>query len=608
MKRSIFFTISSVVFLTLILGLGFFVLKNKRLTPLVDSMSERCKTSGLPYQNSKLPISERVDDLLSRMNEQEKIGQMVLVEKNSIHDLNDITKYNLGALLSGGGAVPNENTPQAWLQMVKDFQSAADNTCFGIPLLYGIDAIHGNGNVSGSTIFPHAIGLGATRDPDLVRRIAMATADELSAIGIYWNFSPNLDVVKDIRWGKTYETFGSYPANVTQLGLAYLEGMQHSANDYLKVLATPKHFVGGGAMVYGTARNKEFKMEEGNITIGENNLREVHLFPFKQAVAGGARAIMVNTASWQGKLNSANHYLLTDVLKNEFGFSGFLVSDWYGVYEISSSRYESLVTSINAGIDMVMTPFEYKDFISNMQIALFRGDISEERLNDAVKRILTAKFEVGLFDRPLPEPEGFSIIGSDDHHELAREAVRKSLVLLKNKNFLLPLSKSVNKIIVAGSAADNLGRQVGGWTLEWQGIDGNINIPGTTILEAIKNTVSKNTEVEFSEKGNFFTKNNLADVGIAVVGEKPYAEGWGDNDHPILSEEDLATIDNLRQKSKKIVVIIVSGRPLDIKNYTMNWDAIIAAWLPGTEGQGIADLIFGDYDFNGELPVDWVNY
>ena len=542
---------------------------------------------------------------MSRMTDAEKIGQMVLVEKNSIHNLNDITQYNLGALLSGGGAGPKQDSPLAWLQMINSFQSAAKETCLGIPLLYGVDAIHGHSNVLGATIFPHFIGLGASRDQNLIKRVAEATAEEMIVTGIYWNFAPNLDVAKDIRWGKTYETFGSDPDNVSQLGLAYLEGTQDSSAGYFKVLANPKHFIGGGDMEYGTSRNKKFKIEEGNITIDEKTLRQVHLVPFQKAITAGARAIMVGTASWQGKINSDNYHLLTEILKNELGFSGFIVSDWYGVYEIETNQYNSLVRAVNAGIDMVMTPFEYKDFISNMRDALSKGDITKERIDDAVKRILTVKFETGLFDRPQARPEGLSVIGNDQHREIAREAVRKSQVLLKNKNSVLPLSKSLKKIIVAGASADNLGRQAGGWTTEWQGIDGNSGISGTTILEAIKNTVSKDTEVEYNKEGSFSIRNNFADVGVVVVGEKPYAEGWGDITNPSLSPEDLLVIDKVKAQSKKIVVIMVSGRPLNIKEYAKNWDAIIAAWLPGSEGQGVADVLFGDFAFTGTLPVEW---
>lgn len=295
---------------------------------------------------------------------------------------------------------------------------------------------------------------------------------------------------------------------------------------------------------------------------------------------------------------------MTDVLKKEFGFSGFLVSDWYGVYELSSNRYNSLVTAINAGVDMVMTPFEYKDFMSNIQKALANGDIKKERLDDAVRRILTVKFETGLFDRPQADPSGLSVIYSSEHKTLAREAVRKSLVLLKDTKALLPLPKSLDKIIVAGSGADNIGRQAGGWTVEWQGIDGNW-IPGTTILQGIRNSVSKNTQVQYSAKGDFSLDASPADVGIVVVSEKPYAEGLGDSTNPSLSTEDLVAIENTKKNSKKIVVIIVSGRPLDIKQYVNNWDGVVAAWLPGSEGEGVADVLFGDYPFVGKLPVEW---
>ncbi|EKE06902.1 MAG: hypothetical protein ACD_18C00242G0001, partial [uncultured bacterium] len=469
----------------------------------------------------------------------------------------------------------------------------------------GIDSVHGHGNVLGATIFPHAIGLGASQDPDLVKRVAKATADEMAATGIYWNFAPNLDVVQDIRWGKTYETFGSNTDTAAQLGVAYLEGTQDSSSGYFNVLANPKHFIGGGNMIYGTSRNKDFQIEEGNITIDEKTLRQVHLPPFQKAITAGARVIMVGTASWQDTKNSDNYHLLTEILKNEMKFSGFVVSDWYGVYLIENNKYNSLVRAVNAGIDMVMTPFDYKDFVSNMQKAVVNGDITKERIDDAVKRILTVKFETGLFDRPQASAEGLSVIGNEEHREIAREAVRKSQVLLKNKNSVLPLSKTLKKIIVAGSSSDNLGRQAGGWTTEWQGIDGNAGILGTTILEAIKNTISKDSEIDYNKEGNFATTNNLADVGIAIVGEKPYAEGWGDIANPDLSPEDLLVIEKVQAKSKKIIVIIVSGRPLDIKDYAKNWDGIIASWLPGSEGQGVADVLFGDFDFTGKLPVDW---
>jgi len=394
----------------LLVSAGVFVFARMYLPPKSDNKNNNCHQTNLPYQNPKLSIDERVVDLMNRMTVAEKLGQMVLVEKDSIGSINNITKYNLGALLSGGGAGPKEDTPQAWLEMTNTFQAATKETCLGIPLLYGIDAVHGHDNVLGATIFPHSIGLGATRDADLVKKIGQATADEMAATGIYWNFAPNLDVVKDIRWGKTYETFGSDTDNVTKLGLAYLQGTQDSSNGYFQVLANPKHFIGGGSMEYGTSHNPNFKVEEGNITLDEKTLRETHLVPFQEAITGGAQVIMVSTGSWQGKINSDNYHLLTEILKNELKFSGFVVSDWYGVYEIETSKYNSLFRAINAGIDMVMTPFEYKTFLTNIQTALNNGDITEERVDDAVRRILKVKFETGLFDRPEATSTGLSVM------------------------------------------------------------------------------------------------------------------------------------------------------------------------------------------------------
>jgi beta-glucosidase len=566
--------------------------------------SRVCNQTDLPYQDSTLSIEERVNDLMGRMTTWEKIGQMTLVEKNSVHDLDDIYRYNLGALLSGFGAKPEPNTPQAWLAMVNSFQAEAQETCLKIPLLYGVDAVHGHTGVLGATVFPHAIGLGATHDAKLVERVADATAEEMAATGIYWNFSPNLDVVQDTRWGRVYETFGSEVKNVSSLGDAALRGLQTSSTGYLQTLGTLKHFVGLGAMEWGTSINPDFKIDQGNVALDEKTLRAEHLVPFQKALSSGARVVMAGLNTWNGQKTAANTYLLTDVLKTELGFSGFVVSDWYGVYEISKNQYDATVKAVNAGVDMVMLPFDYKTFMSNMEKAIQNGDISAARLDDAVKRILTVKFEAGLFDRPDPSEANLSVIGSDTHRELAREAVRASQVILKNTNRVIPVSPTTKKILVAGSSADNIGRQSGAWTVEWQGIDGNW-IPGTSILAGIRQAVSETTEVVYSKDGKFSLEENKADIGIAIVGEKPYAEGWGDDPHPALSPEDLETIRKVKAQSKKVIVIIVSGRPLDISAYVKDWDGVIAAWLPGSEGEGVADTLFGAYPFTGTLPLEW---
>lgn len=551
-----------------------------------------------PYKDATRPVEERVDDLLGRMTTNEKIGQMALVEKNSVFLNSDIARFGIGAILSGGGGGPDSNTPEGWLEMIGSFQDAAKSG-LGIPLLYGVDAVHGHSNVFGATIFPHQIGLGASGDADLVRRIGAITAEEMAVTGANWNFSPTADVAGDIRWGRTYETFGSNTEVVADLTTAYLEGLQSRS-----IVGTAKHYLGNGAMEWGTSTDPDFRIDQGAITTTEETLRSVHLPPFESAIRAGVGSVMAAHATWNGVELVASRALLTDLLKDELGFTGFVVSDWYGVYEIPGGNYRALVTAVNAGVDMVMLPYDYRGFAWNMRRAVERGDISMERLDDAVRRILRVKFAAGLFDAATVPDVDMSTFGSDEHRAVAREAVRKSLVLLKDERQTLPVSKTTQRILVAGDAADNLGRQSGGWTIEWQGIDGNW-IPGTTILQGIKDAVSSETVVEYRQAGDFPIGTERADVGIVVVGETPYAEGWGDTGNPTLSSEDLAAIDRVRALSKDVIVVIVSGRPLDVSAYVNDWDALVAAWLPGSEGGGVADVLFGDEPFTGTLPVAW---
>jgi len=543
----------------------------------------------------------RVDDLLSRMTIAEKIGQMALIEKNSIRDPNDIAKYGLGALLSGAGAKPTPNTAEAWFQMVKTFQEHAKKTRLGIPLFYGVDANHGHGNVPGATIFPHQIGLGASKDARLVRNVAKATAEEVAATGMNWVYSPNLDVAQDTRWGRTYETFGSDPVIAGALGKAFIEGLQSFEKNGGHVAATAKHYVGNGASEWGSSSNTDFHIDQGDSNTSDAEMRRTQIEPFRQAVKADARSVMVGLNKWNGEKVIFNTYLLTDVLRGELGFEGFVVSDWYGIYEKESNLYLALVRAVNAGVDMVMLPFDYKGFSRNMHRAVANGDIDQARIDEAVRRILKAKFETGLFDSDVMGHVGD--IGTNQHRELARKAVRASLVRLTNDG-VVPISKNASRIYVAGSAADNIGMQSGAWTVEWQGIDGNW-IPGTSILKGIQDRAPASTAVEYDLNADFTNTNGMADVGIAVVGERPYAEGWGDLEDPRLSVEDLTTIAKLKRVSKRIVVIIVSGRPLNINNDAKDWNAVIAAWLPGSEGAGVADVLFGDYPFVGTLPVDW---
>lgn len=592
----------------LLIGVFYFFGQKNEDVKLVDICqnrnSDECKIDQLPYTSSSIPIDERVNDLIDRMSLEEKIGQMMLIERNSLKNDDDIALYGLGGLLSGMGSKPETNTPEGWLSMVNGYTRISKTTRLAIPVMYGADAIHGHTNIETATVFPHFIGLGATGDPELIKKVALATTEELAASGIYWNFSPNLDVLGDPRWGRFFESFGSSTSLVTELGTAYLDGIKSYDSSPYHPIGTAKHFVGAGAMVWGESYNKDFMIDQGESKMTSEELFQRHLPSFEAAIAAGVPSVMVGLNSWQGQKLSTNKYLITDVLKNDLGFDGFVVSDWYGVYEIEKNKYNSAVTAVNTGIDMIMLPFEYQRFMKDMQKAVKNGDISQERIDDAVARILKVKFQIGLFDNVDYNTNLTQDIGSEEHRKIAREAVSKSMVVLKNDNNLLPISKFSQKIYVAGTAADNLGMQLGGWSVEWQGIDGNWT-PGTTILDGIREVMSPQVDLFYNKDGNFETDNQLADIGIMVVGEKPYAEGWGDTKNLSLNSDDLKTIEKLKKNSKKILVIIISGRPLEIKNEIKNWDATIAAWLPGSEGGGVADIIFGVQPITGKLPVAW---
>jgi beta-glucosidase len=547
-----------------------------------------------PYLNPDLPVDQRVDDLLSRMTLAEKIGQMTQVEKGSI-DAAAVETYFIGSILSGGGGSPDENTPAAWRQMVAGFQNAALSTRLGIPLLYGVDAVHGHNNVKGATIFPHNVGLGAANDADLVARIGAATAQEMIATGICWDFAPVVAVPQDIRWGRAYEGYSENTERVSRLGAAFVRGLQ---GDPLTVLATPKHYVADGGTLWGTSA--QYQIDQGDAQIDETTLRTVHLPPYQAAIEAGAQTIMVSYSSWNGVKMHAQRYLLTDVLKGELGFQGFLVSDWQAIDQIPGDYYSDVVTSINAGLDMIMVPYDYLRFIDTLTQAVNNGDVSMARIDDAVRRILTAKFKLGLFERPLCGEIGPEAVGADEHRALGREAVARSLVLLKN-DAALPIPKDVPLLYVGGSAADNIGIQSGGWTIEWQGKTGDIT-PGTTILAGIQEVAGPAATIEYNRTGKF---DDIADVGVAVVGERPYAEGRGDDNRLALSRGDRALIENMRQHSRKLVLVVLSGRPIIITDVLDAADAVVAAWLPGTEGAGVADALFGDRPFSGTLPYTW---
>ena len=563
-----------------------------------------------------MKISERVDDLLTKMTLEEKIGQMTQVDQRAIEP-EDVRRWFFGSVLSGGGANPEPNNPQNWADMVLGFQKAALETRLQIPLIYGVDAVHGHSNVIGATIFPHNIGLGATRDPDLVKRIGRATALETSATGVYWNFAPCVAVPQDIRWGRTYEGFSEDTELVAELGAAYVYGLQseRGLGSPGTNLACPKHFAGDGGTTWGTTREYEwitnnqqavtqnYKIDQGDTRISESELRKIHLTPYIAAIKAGARSIMVSFSSWNGTKMHSHHHLLTDILKGELGFSGFLVSDWQAIDQLSPDYGQCVVTSINAGLDMVMAPFKYQRFISALKQAVETGDVAISRIDDAVRRILTVKFELGLFERKCELEPRLDSLGNEKHRSLAREAVRKSLVVLKNDHKTLPIAKDVANILLAGPAADNIGLQCGGWTIEWQGGNGNIT-PGTSFLQAVRRTISTNTNLHFDESG---VVDDLvqAEVGIVCLHEQPYAEGLGDRADLTLSADEVDLIKRLRSRCQRLVVILFSGRPLIITEQLSLADAWVAAWLPGTEGLGITDVLFGDYPPTGKLPYNW---
>lgn len=533
-----------------------------------------------------------IDALVADMTLDEKVGQMTQAERSSATPA-DVRTYFLGSILSGGGSAPASNTPTGWADMHDAYQNAALSTRLGVPILYGIDAVHGHNNVIGATIFPHNIGLGATRDPALVEEVARLTAKEVASTGIEWTFAPTVAVARDERWGRTYESFGEDPQLQTLLAGAYVRGLQGTTTSGERVLACAKHFIGDGGTAGGVDR--------GNTVLDEAMLRSIHMPGFVEAIAQNVGTVMPSYSSWNGVKMHENRYLLTDVLKTELGFDGFVISDWEAVYELSGATYyDQVVQMVNAGVDMGMEPYNWRNWISTLKSAVNNGDVSVARIDDAVRRILLTKERAGVFDEPLADRTlvNDGTLGSAAHRDVAREAVRKSLVLLQNDG-VLPLDKG-GRVFVAGKNADNIGYQCGGWTIAWQGGDGDIT-PGTTILDGIEAAVAGNGgSVTFNEDG-FGSEGH--DVAVVVIGETPYAEWFGDDADLALDPADVAVLDRIA--GIPTVVVMVSGRPLMVGDRVNDWNAFVAAWLPGTEGDGVAEVLFGDHDFTGKLSHSW---
>ncbi len=557
--------------------------------------------------NSKLSenqINKKVDEIIEIMNIDEKIGQMTQIDQRFLDTITDISTYSIGSLLSGGGSHPEINEPQAWLDMYNKYQSESLKSRLQIPLIYGIDAVHGHNNVYGATIFPQNIGLGATNNPELIYKISEATSIEVAATGIDWTFSPCLSSPEDYRWGRTYEGFSSDPKRVEKLGEAAVMGYQNAKTSSGKsVVACAKHFIGDGNTEFGTGMRG--LVDRGNTEISPEELKLKLIPKYQAAVDANVQTVMASYNSWNGVKCHGSKELLTDILKVEMGFKGFVISDWQGIDEIPGDYKSDIITSINAGIDMVMVSGQaqpYKKFMRLLKESVEEGSISMERIDDAVQRILKVKLRSGLFDSPLVENNSLNTIGSDDHRKIARQAVRESVVLLKNEN-IIPISKNINKLVVSGRGADNLGMQCGGWTIDWQGGQGDITI-GTTILDGIKNAVSKDTNILYSENA-LDLEDSDDDLAIVVIGEDPYTEFFGDKENLDLMDEDLNTIKNLKNKGYKVLVLLISGRPMNISDHIENWDAFAAIWLPGSEGDGVSDILFGDYESTGTLSYPW---
>ncbi len=567
--------------------------------------------AGPPSAPKPLSLfNSQAKKLLARLSLEEKVGQMTQPDQMYLKELDDIEKYHLGSLLSGGDSDPKSgNDLQSWTDMYDRYQSRAMQTKPRIPILYGVDAVHGHNNVIGATVFPHNIGLGCTRNAELVKKASRITAKEIRATGIHWAFAPCVAVPQDIRWGRTYEGFSESPEVVKELGEAAVRGLQGSGLDDARgVLACAKHFAGDGGTAFGTGMKKSdgsgnHPLDQGDTRLSDADFRRIHLQGYITALAAGVGTVMPSYSSWNGVKCSANHVLLTEILKEEMGFEGFLISDYAAQKGLPGNTKQQVETTINAGMDMVMVPDNYTEFIQLLTELVNEKRVPMSRIDGAVLRILRVKFAMGLMDRGrslIADRSLHKAFGSAEHRAVARECVRQSLVLLKNERSTLPLSKSA-RLHVAGKNADDIGNQCGGWTIKWQGESGNVTSGGTTILAAIRKVVG-DAQVTYSRDGS---GAQGATVGIAVIGETPYAEMQGDRTDLNLSSEDVAVVKSLKQAGIPVVVVLISGRPLVIDDVLPDADAVVAAWLPGTEGDGVADVLFGQWKPFGKLSFTW---
>ena len=617
-----------------------------------------------------------INELIGKMTLDEKVGQMTQVDKRMLDSESDIAKYFLGSILSGGGSVPDDNTPKGWVNMINDYQKQALSTRLKIPLIYGIDAVHGHNNVVGATVFPQNIGLGCSNNPELIYQVNHATAVEVAATGLHWTFSPCITVPRDDRWGRQYEGFSESTDIVSRLTHAAITGYEDALTIFngRKIAACAKHFIGDGGTSWETGSLEEgihtYKIDRGDTELTEEELRKIHLPPYLEAIKAGVKTVMISFNSWNGIKCHGSKFLINDLLKTELKFEGLVVTDWAGIDEIPGDYKSDIITSINAGIDLVMVPGalygqnHYKTFIKLLKESIEEGAIPTSRINDAIKRILSVKYDLGLFESPYGKIEYAREVGSKEHRKVARVAVRKSMVLLKNKSNILPLKKDANLTIV-GSGANNLGIQNGGWTVEWQGklrpdfevldsnddklvnsaevnsyfkaiydskydagaansffknMDKNSNESvdgkefqeyeksapfqpsGKSILKAVLEAKEEAGSITYDPDASNLPKESII---IAVIGEYPYAEGYGDNATIGLNSFDKSVLEKCYKSGNKVVVIMLSGRPLIVEKDIDKWDGFVAAWLPGMAGEGVADVLFGDYSPTGKLSFSW---
>ena len=555
-----------------------------------------------------VPDPTFVNNLIKKMSIEEKVGQVIQADLDFIKP-SDLRDYPIGSVLNGGNTSPRGKlraSPAEWKSLAQEFYEESKRTGASIPVLWGTDAVHGHSNVFGATIFPHNIGIGAAANPQLVRDIGAAVAEEVLATGLFWTFAPTVTIPQNFRWGRTYEGYSEDPVLVSKLGSAFIEGLQGTEKEFLndaKILGTAKHFLGDGGTYLG--------IDQGDTRANEENMRVIHGEPYFASLNSCVRVVMASFNSWNGSKVHGNKYLLTEVLKEKMNFTGFVVGDWNGHQQVPGCNTGSCPESFNAGVDMFMVPENWKALYKNTVKQVKDGEISIERLDDAVKRILTVKQQLGMFEGRVPNQTKYSKVGLQKNREIARRAVRESLVLIKNNNAVLPI-KDQQKILVIGDSADSLKIQTGGWTLDWQGANNtNSDFPGSvTFLQALKEY--ENLEITHKNSLSNLDLNKNYDLVIVAYGEEPYAEGIGDRKNLFYRDsKTLNTLKRLKRNGNKVVSIFFTGRPLWTNEFINLSDAFVVAWLPGTESRGMTDVLVANedgsvnYDFQGKLPFSW---